>query len=272
MRITDQDLKAFPPGEDLIKVVKDATGLADAVCRREAQDALASAFHRHLLRLIRRRYYEYQHIGSTYEMDDDLQRLYMYIIFGFREDSRNQLIQNKQPLLTWVENLVNPGKARSLYSYLMSSALEYLRRDLPRNIQRGRANDSLVTWTDKAVEEGCETEAQDRIERNMELRAHEVVEREKMDDEDTLELRRHVRECLELMPSEQAELLCAIYLRSADEKLTQAQYARTKGISEGTVSKRLRQARETLAGLLQSVCPDLLQTLGWSKRSPSNVP
>jgi len=267
MPITDQELKAFPPGEDLIKIVKDATGLADAVCRREAQDALASAFYSRFRNLIGRRYDAYRHIGATYEMDDDLQRLYMYIIFGIREDSRNQLIQNKQPLITWLGTLGNPDKSRSLYSYVMSSALEYLRRDLPRNIQRGRGNESLVTWTDKAVEEGSETEAQDRIERKLELRAHEVVEREKMDDEDTRSLRRHVRKCLELIPSEQAELLCAIYFRSADEKLTQSDYARTKGISEGTVSKRLHRARETLEGLLRSACPDLLQKLGYSKRA-----
>jgi RNA polymerase sigma factor (sigma-70 family) len=270
MRITDQDLKAFPPGEDLIKIVKDATGMGDTACRREAQDVLASAFHRHFLKLINRRYDAYQHIGATYEMDDDLQRLYMYVLFGYREDSKNQLIQNKQPLLTWLENFGKPSKARSLHSYVMSTAQEYLRRDLPRNIGRGRGNETLVSWAGHAVEEGTVTEAQERMERKLELRAHEIVEREKMGDEDMLALRRHIQECFELMPSQEAELLLAKYWRMPDEDFTQTEYARKEGISEGTVSKRLSRARETLTSLLQSACPDLLQRLGWSRREPSN--
>ncbi len=270
MRITDQDLKAFPPGEDLIRIVKDATGMGDTAYRQEAQDALASAFHRHFLRLISRRYEAYQHIGATYEMADDLQRVYMYVLFGYREDSEGQLKQTNHPLQTWLKNLEDPVKPRSLYSYVIFIANSYLKSDLPRNIRRGRGNETLVTWTDHAVEEGTATEAHERMERKLELRAHEIVEQEKMGDEDMLALRRHVQECLELMSSQEAEVLLAKYWRIPDEDFTQTEYARKKGASESTVSKRLKRARETLASLLGSACPDLLQRLGWSKRAPSN--
>jgi DNA-directed RNA polymerase specialized sigma24 family protein len=272
MRITDKELKAFPPGEELIKMVEDAVGMGDRSRQREAQEILASLFLKPFQKLIGSRYYAYRHIGSTSGMDDDLQRLYMYIIFGYREDSKSRLKQTKLPLRTWLENLKDPANARSLNHYVIVAANRHLKYDLPRNIERGRGKESLVTWTDQAVEEGAETEAQDRMERRMQLRAHEIAEREKMDDADALALRRHIRECLELMPPEEAELLYAIYFPSGDEKLTQSQYAETKGISGGTVSKRLRRARETLAGLLLSICPDLLQRLGWSKRGPSNAP
>lgn len=272
MEITDEDLRAFPPPEKLIKTVREAVGVGDKSCQRNAQEILAERFYKQLRSLISHRYAVYNHIGSTYEMEDDLQRLYAYIIFGCREDSRGQLKQNKHPLLTWLENLESGQIARDLNKYVISVANSYLRQDLPRNIRRGRGNESFVTWADEREDAAAEIDAHAGKERQMQSHAHKMVEKQKSDDKEELALRRHVRHCLELLPSEDAELLHMKYCENCCDKFTQSEYARNRGMSEATVSRRIHKAKENLANLLRSACPDLLQKQGWSGPLESNKP
>lgn len=271
MGITDEDLVAFPPREELIRTVKDAIGIGNRTCQRKALETLASRLHRRFQKLISRRYAAYHHIGDTHEMEDDLQRLYMYIFFGYRENSKGEMNQSKHPLLTWLENLDKGATARNLNHYAISIANSYLKRDLPRNLKRGRGNESLVGWTDGAFDDGAEIDVHDRRERRIQLHANEVFEREKMDHEETMALRRHVRDCLEQIPAEEAELLLARYCPIPYDNFTQSEYAKTKGMSEATVSRRLQKGRETLVNLLHSACPDLLQRHGWSRQASKNT-
>lgn len=268
MGITDQDLRRFPPSAELIKTVEEALGIiGDEACQRKAQETLAELFYTRLKRLIKRRYAAYYHIGGEHEAEDDLQRLYLYIFFGVREDSKGTLKENKRPLLTWLENLKADSKvkAEDLNRYLIFTANSYLKHDLPRNIERGRGQESLVGWTDELGHEGTEIDFQAGKERRMQLRARELVDNEKLEDVEKHELRYHVRQCLKQMPSEEAEPLLAKYYQDIDEDFTQTEYAKAIGVSESTVSKRITKGKKTLGNLLWSVCPDLLQKLGWTK-------
>jgi DNA-directed RNA polymerase specialized sigma24 family protein len=267
MGITEGDLKAFPPGEELIDTVKDAVGRGDKSRQRQAQETLAFLFDEPFKRLIRFRYEAYFDIGGLHEGKDDLQRLYLYIFFGHRETSKGELNSNEPPLLTWLKKVKDKDTAKDLKRYVITTANRYLKIDLSRNIRRGRGHETLVQWNEGEATDGDETAANDRMDRALQLDAVQKVCKEKIHRAETLELSRCVRESLDLMPCEDAALLLAKHCQIPDEGFTQVEYARKMGVSESTVSRRLTKAEETLASLLRSKCPDLLERLGWSKQA-----
>jgi RNA polymerase sigma factor (sigma-70 family) len=254
MKVTDEDLKAFPPPEHLIELVRDVVGLGNEARQREAQNNLAIRFHSPFLRLIRKRHrhFAYEHIGGFHEGKDDLQRLYMYIIFGCREDSKGRLSENKPPLLTWLENMEDPKKARNIKQYVICVANKYL-KDLHRNVIRGRGKERPVTWDDETENnDGDQAGAHAEKERQIQFRARQLADLETLNED---KIRDGVRKCLDLMPQEEREALLVRF----HEGGTQAQYAMEVGVSEATVSRRVKNGKQKFEQLLDCICPGLLQ-------------